>query len=155
MELDKFLNKTDIQLYRGILHKIYKDFDNMEPSVLGDLLDKLKELHNELDKVVQQKNTQQMYNTPYVKRLDLLKIKKDKEDLEKMKNRNKNPGTKIKIINNDTEIMFENMKSLINEYNFSAHLIRKYRDTGEKILERDLNQENIFLLGCIIETIKT
>jgi hypothetical protein len=89
MELDKFLNKTDIQLYRGILHKIYKDFDNMEPSVLGDLLDKLKELHYELDKVVQQKNTQQMYNTPYVKRLDLLKIKKDKEELEKMKNKEK------------------------------------------------------------------
>jgi regulator of replication initiation timing len=89
MDLDKFLNKTDIQLYRGILHKIYKDFDNMEPSVLGDLLDKLKELHNELDKVVQQKNTQQMYNTPYVKRLDILKIKKDKEELEKMKNKEK------------------------------------------------------------------
>ncbi len=89
MELDKFLNKTDIQLYRGILHKIYKDFDNMEPSVLGDLLDKLKELHTELDKVVQQRNTQQMYNTPYDKRLNLLKIKKDKEELEKMKNKEK------------------------------------------------------------------
>ena len=89
MELDKFLNKTDIELYRGILHKIYKDFDNMEPSVLGDLLDKLKELHNELDKVVQQRNTQQMYNTPYDKRLNLLKIKTDKEELEKMKNKEK------------------------------------------------------------------
>ena len=87
MELDKFLNKTDIQLYRGILHKIYKDFDNMEPSVLGDLLDKLKELHNELDKVVQQRNIQQMYNTPYDKRLNLLKIKKDKEEIEKIKNK--------------------------------------------------------------------
>ena len=50
MELDKFLNKTDIQLYRGILHKIYKDFDNMEPSVLGDLLDKLKD-SEEYDKI--------------------------------------------------------------------------------------------------------
>ena len=89
MELDKFLNKTDIQLYRGILHKIYKDFDNMEPSVLGDLLDKLKELHTELDKVVQQRNTQLMYNTPYDKRLNLLKIKNDKEELEKMKNKEK------------------------------------------------------------------
>ena len=89
MELDKFLNKTDIQLYRGILHKIYKDFDNMEPSVLGNLLDKLKELHNELDKVVQQRNTRQMYNTPYDKRLNLLKIKKDKEEMEKLKNKEK------------------------------------------------------------------
>lgn len=87
MELERFLNKTDIQLYRGILHKVYKDFDNMEPSVLGDLLEKLKELHNELDKVVQQRNTQQMYNTPYDKRLNLLKIKKDKEEIEKLKNK--------------------------------------------------------------------
>ena len=87
MELDKFLNKTDIQLYKGILHKIYKDFDNMEPSVLGNLLDKLKELHNELDRVVQQRNIQQMYNTPYVKRMNQLKIEKDKEELEKMKNK--------------------------------------------------------------------
>ena len=61
----------------------------MEPSVLGDLLDKLKELHNELDKVVQQRNTKQMYNTPYDKRLNLLKIKKDKEELEKLKNKEK------------------------------------------------------------------
>jgi len=89
MELDKFLNKTDIQLYKGILHKIYKDFDNMEPSVLGNLLDKLKELHNDLDKVVQQRNTQMMYNTPYVKRLNQLKIEKDKEELEKMKKKEK------------------------------------------------------------------
>ena len=89
MDLSLFLHKTDIQLYKSILHKIYKDFDNMEPSVLGDLLDKLKELHNELDKVVQQRNTQQMYNTPYDKRLNLLKIKKDKEELEKMKNKEK------------------------------------------------------------------
>ena len=28
-----------------------------------------------------------MYNTPYDKRLNLLKIKKDKEELEKMKNK--------------------------------------------------------------------
>jgi hypothetical protein len=30
-----------------------------------------------------------MYNTPYDKRLNLLKIKKDKEELEKMKNKEK------------------------------------------------------------------
>lgn len=87
MELSKFLNKTDIQLYKGILNKIYKDFDNIEPSILGDLLDKLKELHNELDKVVQQRRTQSMYNTPYNDRINQLQIKRDKEDLERMKNK--------------------------------------------------------------------
>lgn len=90
MELDKFLKRTDIQLYSGILHKIYKDFDKMEPSVLGDLLDKLKELHISLDNLVKQKNIQQMFNTNYNKRLNQLKIKKDNEELEKMKTKNVN-----------------------------------------------------------------
>jgi predicted transcriptional regulator len=62
MELDKFLNKTDIQLYRGILRKIYKDFDNMEPEILGNLMDKLKELHQHLDLIVQQRKTKSMYD---------------------------------------------------------------------------------------------
>lgn len=106
------------------------------------------------------KEKMDVINKGELKRLDAgEKIKnlwKTPEYLEKMKKRNKKPGTKIKlIINNGTEIIFENMKSLINEHNFSAHLIRKYRNTDKKILERDLNQENIFLLGCIIETIKT
>jgi hypothetical protein len=106
------------------------------------------------------KEKMNVINKDELKRLDaggkIKELWKNPEYLEKMKNRNKNPGTKIKvIINNGTEIIFENMKSLINEYNFSAHLIRKYRDTGEKISEKDLKQENIFLLDCIIETIKT
>jgi len=105
------------------------------------------------------KEKMSVINKDELKRLDAgVKIKelwKNTEFLEKMRNRNKNPGTKIKvIINNGSEIIFENMKSLVDEHNFSAHLIRKYRDTGEKVLEKDLCQENIFLLGCIIETIK-
>jgi len=87
MELNKFLNKTDIQLYQSILKKIYKDFDNIEPSVLGDLLDKLKELHDELDNIVKQRRTQQMYNTPYYKNLDILKRKEDEKERERMKNK--------------------------------------------------------------------
>jgi len=84
MEIDKFLNKTDIQLYRGILRKIYKDFDNIEPSVLGELLDKLKELHIELEKIIQQRKTQKMYDTPKNQRLNKLQIKKDREEIKKM-----------------------------------------------------------------------
>lgn len=67
MELDKFLNKTDIQLYRGILRKIYKDFDNMEPEILGNLMDKLKELHQHLDLIVQQRKTKNMYDMRFFK----------------------------------------------------------------------------------------
>ena len=86
MELNNFLNKTDIQLYRGILKKIYKEFDTIEPSVLGDLLDKLKELHQSLDNIVKQKKTQSMYDTPYFDNISQLQKKKDKEDIEQMKN---------------------------------------------------------------------
>ena len=87
MELNNFLNKTDIQLYRGILNKIYKDFDTIEPSVLGDLLDKLKELHQSLDNIVKQKKTQSMYDTPYFDNIIQLQKKKDKKDIEQMKNK--------------------------------------------------------------------
>lgn len=89
MDIEQFVDKTDILLYKKILSMIVKDWDTMDSDRLGQLLDKLRELHTSLDKVVQQKNTQQMYDTPYVKRLDLLKIKKDKEELDKMKNKEK------------------------------------------------------------------
>lgn len=87
MELEKFIDKSDILLYKGILNKIFKEFDSIDHQKLGDLLDKLRELHNSLDKIVQQKKTQSMYNTPYYDRINNLQIKKDKEDLEKIKNR--------------------------------------------------------------------
>jgi disulfide oxidoreductase YuzD len=89
MELNKFLNKTDIQLYRGILNKIFKEFDTIEPQVLGDLLDKLRELHQNLDNIVKQKQTQSMFNTPYNDKINQLQKKKDKEDLEQMRNKEK------------------------------------------------------------------
>ncbi len=87
MDLSLFLHKTDIQLYKSILNKINKDFDSLEPSVLGDLLDKLKDIHSSLENVVRQRSIQQMYNTPKNKRLSLLKMEMDKEELEKMRNR--------------------------------------------------------------------
>ena len=65
MELNKFLNKTDIQLYKGILNKIFREFDTIEPQVLGDLLDKLRELHQNLDDIVKQKQTQSMYDDQF------------------------------------------------------------------------------------------
>jgi hypothetical protein len=65
MELNKFLNKTDIQLYKGILNKIFREFDTIEPQVLGDLLDKLRELHQNLDSIVQQRKTKSMYDDDF------------------------------------------------------------------------------------------
>jgi hypothetical protein len=72
-----------------------------------------------------------------------------------MKNRKTNPGIKIKIIHSDgTEIIFEKMKEVIDKYNFSAHLIRKYRDTNIEIAEEHLNESNLILLNAKIESIK-
>jgi hypothetical protein len=87
MDLSLFLHKTDIQLYKSILNKINKDFDSLEPSVLGDLLDKLKDIHSSLENVVRQKSIQQMYDTPKNKRMNLLRLKMDKEELEKIRNK--------------------------------------------------------------------
>ena len=87
MDLSLFLHKTDIQLYKSILNNINKDFDNLEPSVLGDLLDKLKDIHSSLENVVRQKSIQQMYDTPKNKRMNLIRLKMDKEELEKIRNR--------------------------------------------------------------------
>ena len=64
-------------------NKINKDFDSLEPSVLGDLLDKLKDIHSSLENVVRQKSIQQMYDTPKNKRMNLLRLKMDKEELDK------------------------------------------------------------------------
>jgi hypothetical protein len=80
---------------------------------------------------------------------------KDPEYLEKMKNRKKRNGIKIKITKSIGDIeIFENMEDIVRKYNFSLHLIRKYRDTNIKISERHLNESNFNLLGSIIETIK-
>jgi len=46
------------------------------------------------------------------------------------------------------------MEDIVRKYNFSTHLIRKYRDTNNKIMEKHLDNKNINLLNSIIETIK-
>lgn len=105
------------------------------------------------------KEKMSLINKDLEKRLDAgNKIKdkwKDPVYLEKMKNRNKRNGLKIKITKSDGVVeIFENMEDMIRKYNFSSHLIRKYRDTNKEVLENHLNNENIELLGSIIETIK-
>ena len=87
MELEKFIDKSDILLYKGILNKIFKEFDTINHQKLGDLLEKLKELHGNLDNIVHQRKVQSMYDTPYNDRINQLQMKRDKENLERMKNK--------------------------------------------------------------------
>ena len=46
------------------------------------------------------------------------------------------------------------MEDIVRKYNFSTHLIRKYRDTNKKKKKKHLDNKNINLLNSIIETIK-
>lgn len=81
------------------------------------------------------------------------KLWKDEKYLEKMKNRTKNPGKKIKIIKpNGEEIIVDSMVDFEKKYSFSKHLIRKYRDTDIEIPDHDL-KNNKFLLNCKIKSI--
>lgn len=79
----------------------------------------------------------------------------DEEYLEKMRNRKLRGGTKIKLINNNNEVVgiFETMRKFEELYHFSAYLIRKYKNSGNPISEIDLNESNIGLKNCKIETI--
>lgn len=79
---------------------------------------------------------------------------KDERYLEKMKNRPRRKGTSILIIKpNGEEITFEAMNDVVRAYNFSPHLIRRYRDTDMEIREEDLKEDKS-LLNCKIKTIK-
>lgn len=78
---------------------------------------------------------------------------KDKKYLEKMKNRKKKPGIKLKLIYpNGNEIIYESMSDMNKALEVSNHLIRKYKDTNIPIIEKKL--KNVNLIGCKIETIK-
>lgn len=82
------------------------------------------------------------------------KIKKlwENEDfLQKMKNRKSRKVDPILIIKPDgQEIIFESMSDLKRTYNFSLHLIRKYRNTNIQISEKD-SIKNRSLLKCKIK----
>ncbi len=134
----------------------YSNVENVEKKrkESKDRWDSLDETHR-----LKFKEKMTSINKDLDKRLDagnkIKELWKNPNFLEKMKNRNKRPGTKIKLINKDgEEVIFMNMKDMIEKYNFSAYLIRKYRDTNNKISESDLKEENIMLLDYTIETIK-
>ena len=92
----KFTNENiDATMYSGFSQDCYVSSDNIVSvnyrikitKVKQEFTDKLKELHQNLDNIVKQKQTQSMYNTPYNDKITKLQKKKDKEDLEQMRNR--------------------------------------------------------------------
>ena len=66
--LEKYLEKSDLMLYNKILNLIIKDWDGMDTQQLSELLDKLRELHDNLDKVILQRKQSSLFDTVGVKK---------------------------------------------------------------------------------------
>ena len=65
MNIEQFVDKTDLLLYKRILNLIMKDWDGMETDKLSELLSKLKELHDNLDKVIIQRKQMDLFDKHY------------------------------------------------------------------------------------------
>ena len=67
MDIEKYLDKTDLILYNKIINLIYRDWDKLDSSQLSDLMDKLRELHQNLDDVILQKKQKSLFDKDYYK----------------------------------------------------------------------------------------
>ena len=52
MDIEKYIDKTDLILYNKIIQLIYRDWDKLDSRQLSDLMDKLRELHQNLYSVI-------------------------------------------------------------------------------------------------------
>jgi hypothetical protein len=67
MDIEKYLDKTDLILYNKIIQLIYRDWDKLDSNQLSDLMDKLRELHQNLDSVILQKKQHDLFTKEYYK----------------------------------------------------------------------------------------
>jgi hypothetical protein len=67
MDIEKYIDKTDLILYNKIIKLIYRDWDKLDSSQLSDLMDKLRELHQNLDDVILQKKQKSLFDKDYYK----------------------------------------------------------------------------------------
>ena len=67
MDIEKYLDKTDLILYNKIIQLIYRDWDKLDSNQLSDLMDKLRELHLNLDSVILQKKQHDLFTKEYYK----------------------------------------------------------------------------------------
>jgi hypothetical protein len=81
MGLEQFLNKTDLLLYKKILHTLVDKWDTIDPDTLADFLDKLGELHVNLNNVVKQMKTYSMYHPVTDIQSDSKKVKSESVSL--------------------------------------------------------------------------
>ena len=88
MDIEKYLDKTDLILYNKIIKLIYRDWDKLDSNQLSDLMDKLRELHLNLDSVILQKKQHDLFTKEYYKsnfnRGDSKSVKTEDISLSKM-----------------------------------------------------------------------
>jgi hypothetical protein len=65
MGVENFLDKTDLLLYKKLLSTIITKWDEMDSSTLGELMDKMRELHNNIETTIHQKKVKDTMNTNY------------------------------------------------------------------------------------------
>ena len=65
MDIEKYIDKTDLILYNKIIKLIYRDWESLDSSTLSDLMDKLRELHQNLDNVILQKKQHDLFTKEY------------------------------------------------------------------------------------------
>jgi hypothetical protein len=84
MRIEQFIDKTDLILYKRILELIMKEWDGMETDKLSELLSKLKELHDNIDKVILQRKQNNLFNKQYYKSQFDRSERKENIDLNSM-----------------------------------------------------------------------
>lgn len=65
MEIENFLDKTDLLLYKKLLSTIITKWDEMDSSTLGELMEKMRELHTNIESSIHQKKVHDTIRTDY------------------------------------------------------------------------------------------
>ena len=65
MGIENFLDKTDLLLYKKLLSTIITKWDEMDSSTLGELMEKMRELHTNIESSIHQKKVYNTMSTDY------------------------------------------------------------------------------------------
>lgn len=65
MGIENFLDKTDLLLYKKLLSTIITKWDEMDSSTLGELMEKMRELHTNIESSIHQKKVHNTMSTDY------------------------------------------------------------------------------------------
>jgi hypothetical protein len=67
MDIEKYIDKTDLILYNKIIQLIYRDWEKLDGNQLTDLLNLIRDLHQNLDSIILQKKQHDLFNKDYYK----------------------------------------------------------------------------------------